>query len=123
MYKICNNCGVLLPVGYRCPKCKNLRPNRPTPQQTFRKSYKWQKKRLEIVEVSNYLCSVCRDKGIITTDNIGVHHITPLNEDMTKKLDNDNLIALCYRCHTDAERGKIDREYLYKLVKQRESNI
>ena len=37
-------------------------------------------------------------------------------------LDNYNLICLCQEHHKQAEIGKIDRDYLYRLARQREDD-
>ena len=47
---------------------------------------------------------------------LSVHHITPLEEDFSKRLDDDNLITLCPSHHSQADHGIIDRAELYRLV-------
>ena len=47
---------------------------------------------------------------------VEVHHITPINEDYNRRLDNDNLISLCSYHHKMADKGQIPRAELYKMV-------
>ncbi len=49
---------------------------------------------------------------------VEVHHITPINEDYKRRLDNDNLISLCSYHHHMADNNEIPREVLYELVKK-----
>lgn len=77
-------------------------------------------KSLEIREKANYLCEVCKDRGVYVYDDLEVHHITKLSEDMTQWLDDDNLICLCTNCHSKADKGEIEKEYLRQLVRQRD---
>lgn len=44
------------------------------------------------------LCEMCRAKGIIRAAK-EIHHKIPIEEDWSKRLDYDNLIALCSDCH------------------------
>ena len=46
---------------------------------------------------------MCKDKGVITVAT-EVHHIIPLSIDFNKRLDDDNLMALCVSCHDDIHR-------------------
>ena len=41
---------------------------------------------------------MCRKNGIIKEAK-EIHHIIPIEEDWSKRLDYDNLIALCSDCH------------------------
>lgn len=47
---------------------------------------------------------------------LSVHHIVPIEEDYSLRLDNDNLITLCSLCHSIAETGGIERRYLRSLA-------
>ena len=57
----------------------------------------------QILKDNNYQCEMCKDKGIITVAT-EVHHIIPLSIDFNKRLDDDNLMALCESCHDDIHR-------------------
>lgn len=82
----------------------------------FRNSNKWILKREQIKKRDKYLCQVCLKDGIYTYNNLQVHHIIPINNDYSKRLDSDNLITLCTLHHKDAERGYISVEELHSLI-------
>ena len=44
------------------------------------------------------LCEICKKRGIIREAR-EIHHIEPITENWNKRLDYDNLIALCSDCH------------------------
>ena len=44
------------------------------------------------------LCEMCRAKGIIRSAK-EIHHIVPIAVDWSKRLEYENLIALCSDCH------------------------
>ena len=121
MMRACSRCGKIHPLGYKCNAGRIY--NKGSKADKLRKKNKWKEKSKEIRERANNLCEVCRDKGLYTYDNLEVHHITPINEDSGLLLDNLNLICLCSSCHKQAEAGKIDKDYLFKLAKQREETI
>jgi hypothetical protein len=52
-----------------------------------------------------------------TYENIEVNHIVPINEDITKALDDNNLLSLCSFHHKMADRGKIPRAILVALTR------
>jgi 5-methylcytosine-specific restriction protein A len=54
------------------------------------RNYKW--------GMANGLCEHCLKKGIVRQAR-EVHHIVPIEEDWNKRLDIDNLVALCNDCH------------------------
>ena len=54
------------------------------------RNFKWQE--------SNGLCELCLKDGIINEAR-EIHHIVPIEKDWNKRLDYDNLIALCSDCH------------------------
>lgn len=117
MKKSCPYCGGIHDPRYACPK---------KPQPTYgqhrseagdlRRTNAWKNKSIEIRKRDRNLCRVCLDHGSINTKHLSVHHIIPINEDKGLYLDNDNLITLCDKCHEEAERGKIDRDYLIELA-------
>lgn len=47
------------------------------------------------------LCEKCLKKGIVRVGR-EVHHIVPIEQDWSKRLDYDNLILLCPSCHQEA---------------------
>jgi len=56
-------------------------------------------------------CKVCGAEGV------DIHHIDPKGMGGRANKDRiDNLIALCRKCHEDAHRSKLEREYLKRLI-------
>jgi 5-methylcytosine-specific restriction endonuclease McrA len=121
-YITCSRCGIVK-RGHICDKKKPRNTIRDSKADKFRKTKAWINKSLEIRTRDKYLCVVCINNlyNTINTYNynkLEVHHITPVNEDYDKRLDNDNLITLCNYHHKMAECGDIPREELYKLIKK-----
>ena len=117
IYKSCSRCGKMHPQGHRCDQSRLYQGGK---ERELRSTYKWTLKSKEIRERANHLCEVCKDQGTYTYDNIEVHHIEKVRDDESKLLDDNNLIVLCKDHHIQADNGEIDKEYLYKLVQQRE---
>lgn len=111
--KICS-CGKVIPYSMkRCPECevkaeKERRENiryykqttydRDSKYNKFYKSKEWIKGRQLAIVRDHALCRDCLDRDVITPYNT-VHHIIPIKEDWSKRLDIDNLICLCESCH------------------------
>ena len=117
MYKACSRCGKIHDSRFDC----NIGRYNGGDERRLRSTYKWTKKSEEIREKANWLCEVCRDKGIINHELLEVHHITKLIDDKSGLLDNDNLICLCEKHHKMADDGLIDANYLRRLAQDRES--
>ena len=49
-----------------------------------------------------YLCQECKAKGVLAQAT-SVHHKVPMYADWSKRLDFENLVALCYKCHAKAD--------------------
>jgi len=119
MFKACSKCGKIHDINHKCYIGDNIRKKN-TKANRFRSTTEWKDKSEEIREDSKYLCSICLDNNIYTYDDLEVHHIEPLEENYERRLDNYNLLCLCNAHHREAEKGKIDREYLFSLAKKRE---
>lgn len=122
MLKTCKHCGVVS-EGHICPHRKSRQKNSDRDSDKFRNTIRWQRKRDEIKTRDRYLCQLCIRNLYNTLDmlnfkNIEVHHITSLQEDYNRRLDNDNLISLCSYHHKMAEKGQIPKEELYKIVEE-----
>lgn len=91
-----------------------------TDESRMRSRNAWTEKSREIREKAQYLCEVCRDRGLITFDNLEVHHIVKIREDSSLFLDDSNLICLCQEHHKQAEIGILGREYLKTLADARD---
>lgn len=120
MYKSCSRCGKIHDYNYKCNKGKIYKQN---DIDKLRSTNKWTIKSIEIREASKYLCSVCLDNGIYNYDDIEIHHIVKLQDNPERLLDNYNLICLCKKHHKLADNNKIDKDYLFKLARNREDNI
>lgn len=117
-FKSCSKCGRIHPYSYKCTV--GVDSNRyKVSEDKLRSKYAWTKKSKQIREDAGNLCEVCRDKGIATYNNLEVHHIEKLRDNVDGLLDDDNLICLCTRHHKEADNGEIDEEYLRELVKKR----
>ena len=117
MLKTCSKCGIV-PENHNCPYKVYRKKEVDSKANKFRKTKIWTKKSLEIRQRDRNLCVVCMNNLYHTIfqynyDKLEVHHITPINEDYNKRLDNDNLITLCNYHHKMAECGDIPRKELY----------
>ena len=117
MYKACSRCGKIHDSRYKCNVGKVYQGG---DERKLRARYVWARKSLEIREKANYLCEVCRDKGVYTFNALEVHHIDKVKDQPEKLLDNYNLICLCVDHHKEADSGKLDKEYLRQLAVRRE---
>lgn len=116
MYKACSRCGKIHDSNYKCFVNRFVGGE----ERELRATYKWHKKAKEIKEKANYLCEVCRDKGIYTFEGLETHHIVSVKNEPGMLLDDLNLICLCTACHKKAEAGKLTKEYLEGLARARE---
>ena len=121
MLKTCKMCGVV-PEGHICPYKKTRTKNSDKQSDQFRKTKRWTDKSIEIRQRDKYLCQVCLRNlhntfSFLNYKTVEVHHITPINEDYNRRLDNDNLITLCSYHHKMADKGDIPRAELYEIVK------
>lgn len=120
MYKSCSKCGRIHPYNHKCYAGESGIRRKNTSANTFRTTRQWRNKAEEIKKQSKYLCNVCLAKGIYNYTQLETHHIEPIEENYERRLDDSNLICLCNEHHRLAEEGKIKREYLFKLVEDRD---
>lgn len=120
----CPYCGRIHQKNYDCGKRpQRIRYN--TDAVKFRNTTAWQKKSREIRERDNFLCQCCIRNFPNTFrqyeyDNCSVHHNVPLSEDLSRGLDNTNLITLCPIHHEMAERGEIIRDVIRAIIDEQE---
>lgn len=123
MLKTCSKCMKVVSEDHVCPYRTYNKKNKDSKANKFRKTKAWTNKSIEIRQRDKYLCKVCINNLYSTIqqynyDKLEVHHVTPVEEDYNKRLDNDNLITLCSYHHKMAEKGDIPREELYELIKK-----
>ena len=130
MLKSCKYCGRVHEASYECdPKRialkrqaeKRWKSRKIDDNVIFRKSNAWKEKSIDIRKRDKYMCLCCKAniKGTQTqynTQDLSVHHITPLSEDFSQRLDDVNLISVCPLHHEMCEAGAIDRETQRELV-------
>ena len=124
MKKACKYCGKVHDKGYKCSRMP-VKIKRTTEFDRFRSSSVWQNKRYHIKKRDNFCCRICFlniFEQKIDDFYTEVHHIIPLSEDYSKRLDDDNLITLCRRHHEEAENGLISRAELYKSIRPNGNN-
>ena len=59
----------------------------------------WQKFRLHYLYNHNPLCVDCLEEGR-TSSAVELHHIERLKTNPARRLDPDNIVGLCKRCHS-----------------------
>ena len=120
MLKSCPYCGKIHPRDYVCPS-KPQYSKHNIQIDRFRNSKAWKLKRIEIAQRDLHMCRLCAigysNQPAKYNGDISVHHITPLAEDYSMRLDNGNLISLCSYHHELAESGNIPRETLREIIK------
>lgn len=119
MLRSCAVCGRVHDAKVEC------RPREWAPRKSraavFRGSPKWKAARRAVRERDCNACRWCLAHGDLVTDGLSVHHIIPLEEDFALRAEPSNLVTLCSACHEAAEAGKISRESLIRLVRERPS--
>ena len=99
MPRLCR-CGQIVDKG-QCVSCKPYRSNHR--QTTAERGYdhKW-RKLSERYRADNPLCEAClnEDKTVPATE---VHHMIPALESEYHRLNRNNLMALCRKCHLEIE--------------------
>ena len=125
MLKTCKHCGIV-DENHICPHRKSRQKSGDRQSDMFRNTIGWQRKREEIKTRDKYLCQICiRNRyntlNLLNFKTIQVHHITSIQEDYNRRLDNDNLISLCAYHHKMAEEGQIPRAELYEIVAEIEN--
>ena len=120
MFKLCSQCGLL--HDFNTGPCQAGRYKKQTKAVQFRNTSRWQRKRKQIRERDNNLCQICLLNAygthrMYTYDNIEVNHIIPINEDIDRALDDDNLICLCSHHHKMADKGIIPRSVMHALAR------
>lgn len=119
---MCDECtkkyGTIARERYR----KYQRNRKDSTEQSFYTSKPWLRKRDTIKQRDNNLCLICFLKYKLFISCDCVHHVNELKESWEQRLDEDNLICLCNKCHKDVHRqyGKSlkDKEECKKMLKE-----
>ena len=120
IYKRCGRCGKRLPSGTTCDCVKKLnaarhkdydRNKRSRTSYDFYHSSEWIRARAEALERDSYIdVYAYMTRGeVLPADT--VHHIIPLTDDWSKRVDIDNLISLNHSTHS-----AIEQEYVIDAV-------
>ena len=113
----CKYCGRVHPVDVIC-SASPKRMKESSEITRLRTCRKWDKTRKAAYERDHYLCRVCFAQGVINSDFLEAHHVTPLREDCEQAYDLDNIITLCSRHHKEADEGLISKEALRCLIQE-----
>lgn len=110
MLKSCSFCGRIHDRTYQCPKKPRFKKLGLSDSEKFRNTARWRKKSVEIRKRDKGLCLLClrnlyNTQKQYTFENVEVHHIIPLHEDISKGLDNSNLLTVCAYHHKRCESG------------------
>lgn len=122
MLKTCSICGTIHDMNIVCKRSTTKKKSK---ANSFRKTNKWTEKSKSIRKRDKYLCKVCLSGKYDTNykytyKELEVHHIVPIEEDYSMRLDSNNLITLCRMHHEMAEKGQISREELRSLIRSGE---
>lgn len=125
MLKSCKYCMRIHDSKIVCSK-KPQRKKQGNDKDKFRSTNAWNKKRNEIRERDIQLCQVCIRKlyntiNQYTYNDLSVHHAISLEDDFSKRLDNDNLLTLCEHHHEMAESGEIPYLIIKSIIDEQES--
>ena len=115
MTRSCKYCGRIHPLGERCAAAPR-RKKKQTEASRVRSSYAWTKKAKQIKARDHHLCLYCLCQGVITAEELEVHHIVPVEQDESLAFEETNLITLCQRHHEEAEKGEIPAFELKRLA-------
>jgi 5-methylcytosine-specific restriction protein A len=121
----CSYCGGIHSTTTLCKKKPTRSKYKVSQADKFRNTARWRKKSVEIRKRDRGLCQVCirnlyNTQQQYTYETIEVHHIVPLHEDITRGLDDDNLLSLCKYHHYMADHGEIPRDVQHDIAKEQE---
>lgn len=109
--KLCSKCHQPMPYGKsRCENCEQLfyseqrydklnrnktyNDSRDPKYAKFYASHGWKNLRLAKLVQCNFLCEDCKTASVVE-----VHHNIEISRDWNKRLDINNLVGLCTKCH------------------------
>ncbi|WP_270621843.1 HNH endonuclease [Weissella viridescens] len=68
-------------------------------QTSFYRTKQWVELRKVVLNRDSYLCQYCAAQGRVTPAKV-VDHIVPIEYDVDRKADVENLAIICGRCHS-----------------------
>ena len=68
-------------------------------RDSFYWSTAWREMRARVKRRDGYECQACKQRGLVTTKRLVVHHIRPLEAAPGLALEPANLVTLCHACH------------------------
>ena len=111
--KLCAKCGRVMGLGSAlCQACQAKQGNRHKQYDgsvrdkrsaSFYASPQWIRLRDLTMARAGYQCQRCKQQGKLTPAT-EVHHIVPIRVDWSKRLEMNNLMCLCHKCHMMEER-------------------
>ncbi|OAK72675.1 HNH endonuclease [Lederbergia galactosidilytica] len=104
-----NGCSNKIRTGYYCDEHKRKKPKRKknkksiyhSKNKSFYNSDPWKAMRSVVYDRERGYCQRCNK--FVFGRRAHVHHVIPISEDETLKLDPNNLRLLCPQCHTIEE--------------------
>lgn len=109
IYKRCSRCNARIPSGTTCG-CRRERQkeydkhSRDKESKKFYDSAEWIRTKNRILELDGMDVYLFMKTGrMLAADT--VHHIVPLKDDWSRRLDADNLMSLSSETHSRIERG------------------
>ena len=101
----CNECGILLRSGENSPLWNGGKTSK---KEKIRKSSDYTKWRNSVFEKDNYTCQCCGDNS---GGNLQAHHKFNFSEYPELRLDVNNGITLCKKCHDFNQIGSFHHTY------------
>jgi len=91
--RFCAKCSRV--VDGRCGQCDKRTNNKTTNENGYDSTWK---RMSENIRKERPLCEDCLPEGRIVA-SVECHHIIPISQDRHRRLDPNNIVALCKRCH------------------------
>lgn len=82
---------------------KEIRHKKDKKYRDFYHSKEWERVRKLALERDKGLCQECKKNNIITFADM-VHHIEEVKDNWDRRLELDNLVSLCFKCHNKVHR-------------------
>lgn len=124
IYKRCSRCGKRIPSGSTCPCVKQRhreydRYSRDQRSRDFYTSKEWELGRAAALDADDGIdVYLYMTEGIVVVADT-VHHIIPIRDDWSKRLDIDNMISLSSDTHSMIEQiYKRDKDGMIRKLQE-----